>query len=393
MLRGTLTIEDFQHQPAGVWGTEYAAFLRRLGLRHVAATVLLPRHDVIVRPLSLPGVSDKDIDGAVAFQMDGLHPYNEQDVYSGWARLPGTSTVLVGVARRETVDRYVALFAEAGIKIGAFTCSAAALYSALRLFHAAPSASEPGGGLLAFDDSSGSLEFYGESASRPLFSASFDLPPARAAALAASELRIDPNTEPKPVSALLGAEPALAYAAALTSASPGLSLSLNLLPPDKRQSSSRVRWIPVSVAGVLVLAAAGALAGYPSYENRAYQRELSAQVAKLAPVAARAAQDDKDIADDRARILLLDSLRRRPKQDMDALAELTRDLAPPTWINFLEIASHQVVAGGETGQAEPLLKLLDASPMFESSEFQGAPTPTRTGQTFRIKTNRKGMQQ
>jgi len=63
-LAGSLAIEDFPHQPAGVWGTEYAAFVRRLGLRHVAATVLLPRQDLIVRQLALPGVSSRDLASA-----------------------------------------------------------------------------------------------------------------------------------------------------------------------------------------------------------------------------------------------------------------------------------------------------------------------------------------
>lgn len=386
MLRGVLSIPDFQERPAGAWGTDYAAFLRKWGMPHVAATVMLPRHDLVVRPLSLPGVSDKDVDGAIGFQMDGLHPYSEESVYSSWARLPGTATVLVAIARREAIDRYAALFAEAGIKIGAFTCPAAAIYSALRLF-----GGKPASALLAVDESSAPLEVYGESASRPVFSAGFDLAPERAAALAAAELRIDPETPATPLSALLGTGPALAYAAALASASPGLSLKLNLLPAEKRQSSSRLRWVPVGIAGALVLLTAGALAGFPGYENHRYQRTLSAQIAAIAPLANRADQDEKQIAADRARIQLLDDLRRRPRQDMDALAELTRVLAPPTWINFLDISAHQVIAGGETNQAEPLLKLLDASPLFEASEFQGAPVPTRTGQSFRIKTNREGM--
>src|SRR5205814_10568457 len=46
---GELTIDDAGHHAAGVWGTEYGAFLREHGLSHVAATVLLPRRDVIVR--------------------------------------------------------------------------------------------------------------------------------------------------------------------------------------------------------------------------------------------------------------------------------------------------------------------------------------------------------
>ena len=79
----------FRNSPPASGEPITPAFLRKLGMRHVAATVVLPRQDVIVRPLVLPGVSDKDLDSAVRFQMDGLHPYNDDDVYSSWVRLPG----------------------------------------------------------------------------------------------------------------------------------------------------------------------------------------------------------------------------------------------------------------------------------------------------------------
>jgi hypothetical protein len=136
--RGGFTIEDFPHRPAAEWGADYAAFSKKLQLRDVPAVVLLPRHNVIVRLLALPGVSDKDLDTAVRFQLEGLHPYNEDDVYFSWTRLGRTSGVLVAIARKETVDRYAALFEEAGIKVRLFTCSAAAIYAALRLYGMKP---------------------------------------------------------------------------------------------------------------------------------------------------------------------------------------------------------------------------------------------------------------
>jgi hypothetical protein len=141
-VRGGFTIEDFPHRPAAEWGADYAAFSKKLQLPGVPAVALLPRHEVIVRLLALPGVSEKDLDTAVRFQLESLHPYNEDDVYfswTRWTRLGRTSAVLVAIARKETVDRYAALFEEAGIKVRLFTCSAAAIYSALRLYGTAPS--------------------------------------------------------------------------------------------------------------------------------------------------------------------------------------------------------------------------------------------------------------
>ncbi len=385
-LRGGFTIEDFPHQPAGQWGTDYAAFVKRLGMRHVAATVVLPRADVIVRPITLPGVTDKDLGSAVRFQMDGLHPYSEDDVYSSWTRLPGTPIVLVAVARRDVVERYAAPLEEAGIKIGGFTCSAAAVYSALRIFGGKPAAE-----LLAWDEN----EYYGESSARPVFSATFDVEPERAAALAAAELRIDPQspivTEAAPLATLLDGKPPLAYAAALTSACPSHSLNLNLLPADRRQTGSVLRWVPTAAFALIALTLAAGLAALPGYQKGRTLRSLQAQIKQVQPQADRVAQIDKQVAATRRRIAQLDDIRRHTKSDIDVLAELTRLLPPPTWLSGTEINARQVVISGETNQAEPLLRVLDASPLFESSEVQ-MQVRMPAAEKYRIRTKREGEQ-
>src|SRR5436305_310845 len=102
---GRLTIENFAARPAAEWGIEYARFLKSLGIGHLSATVLLPRREVIVRQVSLPGVAPKDIASAIRFQLDSLHPYGEEEVSWGWSLLaPGA--VMVGIARRATVERH-----------------------------------------------------------------------------------------------------------------------------------------------------------------------------------------------------------------------------------------------------------------------------------------------
>jgi len=395
---GGFTVEDFPHQPAGVWGTDYAAFLRKLGLKHVVATVLLPRQEVILRQLALPGVSDRDLASAVHFQMEGLHPYNEDDVVTSWTRLGNTSTVLVSIARREPVERYATLFSEAGIRIGGFTCSAAAVYSALRLFGRMPARE-----ILAYEPlETGGVEMYGESEARAVFSASFDAPLDRAMALASAELRLETAPDPQPLGELLGSSPGLPFAAALDSACPRLSLPLNLLPAEHRQTSSPLLWVPSAALGAVVLLLAGGLAALPSFEDRRYMKSLEAEMAKLQPIVARSGAVDKQIESAQQRIAVLDELRRRPKADMDVLAELTKLLPPPTWLNLMELNAKQVTVGGETEQAAPLLKTLDASPFFEGSEFAMPPlriapqqgpngAVTSGGEGFRIRTNREAQ--
>jgi len=387
-LLGSFVVEEFGQQPAAVWGTEYAAFLRKLGIPHVAANVVLPRHEVIVRQLALPGVSGKDLEGAVRFQLDSLHPYSEEDVVSSWTRLENSSTVLVAIARAETIQRYATLFAEAGIKVAGFTCSAAVTYSALRLFGNKPPAE-----ILAYEAIENGVEIYGESPTKPIFSAAFQTPLDRAAELASAELRFEAMPQIRSLEELLGAEPALPYAAALVSACPRLCIPLNLLPVEQRQTSSPMVWVPTTALAVLVLLATGATTALPSFENRRYMRELQAEIAKVQPAAGRAAALDRDIDLTRKRTILLDDFRARTKADMDVLAEMTKLLAPPVWLSSLELNGQQVAVTGEADQAAPLLKAIDASPQFESSEFVSPPVRSAAGESFRIRTTREASRQ
>ena len=77
----------------------------KLGAAHIAATVLLPRRDVIVRTVHLPGVSDRDLEAAIRLQIDSLHPFSEDEVYFSWAGSPAAPSFSSASLRREIVDR------------------------------------------------------------------------------------------------------------------------------------------------------------------------------------------------------------------------------------------------------------------------------------------------
>ncbi len=68
-------IENFRERPAAEWGAEYLRFLRENGASHIAATVVAPKREVIVRQIALPGVARKDLAAAIGYQIETLHPY------------------------------------------------------------------------------------------------------------------------------------------------------------------------------------------------------------------------------------------------------------------------------------------------------------------------------
>lgn len=390
-----VTIARYRDRHAADWGAEYAAFLKHHGAGHLAATVLLPRREVVVRLLQLPGVSKRDLPGAVALQADALHPFPEGEAVWEWARLGAGGAVLLGITKRPTLERFAALFAEAGVKISGMTFSGMALHSAIRL----PGVTAPEN-FLALGEAEDGIEIYGESAARPFFSASVRGPAEKAAELAAAELRLSPGVTPLELSALLPApsgalapEYTLAYAAGLAGACPWRPLPVNLLPAEQRSSGSRAIFIPTAALAVLLVAALGVWAAIPPVQERRYLSALEAELAKLEPAAARSAQLDRAIDAARARTRLLDEFRRRSKADLDLLQELTKLLAPPIWLSSLELSPGSISLAGEADQAGPLLKLLDSSPLVRNSEFAMPLARTGANEVFRIRASREGVSQ
>jgi Tfp pilus assembly protein PilN len=394
---GSATIAGVEQRPAAEWGSDYARFLEQAGGTHLAATVLLPRRETIVRQIALPGVVPRDLGSAITLQVDALHPYGDEEIVFGWSRLQAGG-VLVGILRRSTLDRYINLFAEAGIAVTSFTFSAAAIYVAHRMPVA--EAHTDGAGFVAVAGENGAVEVYGESAARPVFSADFDLPLDRAVELAISELRLEPEIEPLALDRILPmprrnpvsndpARRALPYATALAGACPWLGAPANLLPPEHRRSNSRAMYIPTAVLGALLLLLCGALLAHSAIEDRRYMAALEREIANLEPLAKQAATLDAQVIHAQARARLLDEFRGRTKADLDSLNELTTLLTPPIWTNMIDLTPGAATISGEAEQAAPLLKLLDSSPYFQNSTFVGSIAKAGGSEQFQIRTGRE----
>ena len=394
-VTGRLVIENYAARPAAEWGREYGQFLKSAGADRVSATVLLPRRDVIARHVALPGVARKDVESALRFQMDSLHPYGEDEIVWAWSPL-AYGNVLVGIVRRQTVERYATLFDEAGVAVSSFTFSAAAMHAAIRVNTKAP---VPEGFVVWSRSASGGVEVYGESIPRPVFCAEFDLPAERAAAMALSELRLPADTEPKALEEVLP-RPAVnpvendltrnarPYAAALAGACPWFAPAANVLPKEHRRYSSRAVFIPSVVLGVLVLMVAGSIAAYGSWSEKRYLQQIQAEIARLEPARRRAEALEKQTQQARARAQVLDQFRQQTRKDLEALNEVTRLVEPPAWTVSMQLTRDAVRLGGEAPQTSALLKILDSSPYFERTEILYS-NPGGKGEGFQLQTRRR----
>ena len=85
---------------------------------------------------------------------------------------------------------------------------------------------------------------------------------------------------------------------------------------------------------------------------------------------------------------MLDEFRSRTRSDLDAISELTRLFPMPASANTIDLSRDAVLILGEADQAAPLIKLLDASPLFHNSEFNGI-SKVQQAEIFRMHTQRR----
>jgi hypothetical protein len=393
VLVASTVITGFSSRPAAEWGSELLRFLAGAGEPQLAATVVLPREEVIVRTVRLAGVAEKDIASAIELQLDTIHPWEDEPVEWAWWRVT-PADVVVGVVRQSVLSHYETLFSEAGIPMAAATFSSAVIYSALRLRQRPSQQGAPASIFCHISPTPGRLEVYGESEARPCYSAGFTLAPERALAVARAELRIAPDQPALELQQVLpeasGVSP-LAAAAALAASAPLLLRFANLLPAERRASHDRARYLlPVILGALLVAGLLGVFVVFPLINNHRYTTDLTAEFNRLQTPALRVQSIDQQLTAHRARIAALDDFRKRPQADLDVMNELVRILPQDVWTNVIEIYPDRVVLAGEANQAAPLLKLLDGSPLFENSKFVTSVSRNGTIDQFRIETIRRG---
>jgi Tfp pilus assembly protein PilN len=414
-IAGFLRVANYLQRPAAEWGAEVARLLAMCGAGSMPAMVVLPRSKVVARTVSLPGVRDEDAGRALELQLESFHPLPAEDLAWTWQRIGRGAQFSVAIVERDVIERYSALFSEAGLRLAGFTCSGSAMFFAARLGDVPP---QPGfiavRGLRAAVEegpaespAESPAEVYAESPSHPLYNALFAMPLDRALALAISETRLDesvpvvdwidilPAWRSAPESLELSdadrSRMALAWAAALVSACPHLGAPLNLLPAELRVQSSRAFLVPTLLLSLLLLGLGAALLAEETWLDQDYAVHLKEQIRRLDPIARRVETLDRDIADSAARIQSLDAFRNRSRDDLDVLLELTKLIAPPANLDSIVISRTDVQISGQIAQSEGLLKKLDDSPLFENSEFASQIARRDNEEAFRIRTVRKGQ--
>ena len=424
-ILGRCVIAGFRTREPREWGAEYSRFLKELGLDHVAATVCLPRREVIVRRLQLPAMSRKETAAAVALQLETLHPFGDEDIYHAYALVNGGRpaadrvSLMVVIAESSVVDGYADRFAAAGIAAASFSVAAAALHTALRVRWDQPPAP-----LVIGDLRADRLELYGEAPGRGAWTSEFDLaavPAGRAMQLAYSDLRLTPAApaalvvsgesdalpefpgfEKKSAEALLPAplesprefdlsRDLAAMAVALESACPYLGWRANLLPVGRREANSRLMYAPTAALLALLCLLGLVFAARPLIQNGAYAGRLEAETNRLDRIVFEVEKNHKQTGDAQEKLEQLQRLRARTEIDMRILSELSERIPDTVWLDNLEVDDSGIQIQGTAPEAAPLLAFIDESLTLTGAKFSRSLSVTEDGERFQIAAERRPL--
>ena len=438
-VAGRLEIPQYKQLGPGDCGRLYREFLRENGLEVPWTVVALPRSAVLLRSLRLPQAVEKDLRRAVEYQLDALHPFEEESVcwdYSAWklpetARRGGITTgvgepglleVRLAIAEKKYVEEMASWFAEAGIAVSQFTVTTASLFAALQ--PRLEAVSGKGRKFFVLNGAAGSFELLGYAPGMALVSREIVLQGSedpqtavtRELEMTRSELRLQPDECPPlilcgkdlplPAGDLcfravsveqlfpsLKAGPAnfrlrehmAGFAAALTAADHRLPHSFNLLPEEKRAYRSPLVRLPTYALSGLVVLLALALGIRGTMQDGLFNRYLERQIQAWGPQLqeVETTQDRSRRTSDR--LELLDGARRTAALPLEILSELTRLLPSDAWLQQMRYEGDSLALTGRAASASSLLQILAGSEYFESPQFSSAISRTRDGmEVFRI---------
>ena len=382
--------------------SKVSAFLDRYRLREARVVASLPREMLLVRFLDLPAEAEPRLTQVVGYQIDGLHPFAEGQVYWDCALVARRAekkqiSVMVVMVEKSRLSSHLGLLKKLGLRVSSLTLSAACLAplgrgvlpsSALVLC-----ARDTGLELLGFDrgdlcatrdlplepvDSlaerferemhSIRAALAADSGEIPTFSCGTFAP-------ALEELVRGSANFPQPKLGLsqppgfdlVGCFPA--FTAAYAGLSPRSVPSINLLPLEERWQPRRGVRLPIYALATTAALLAILVLGHGVIENIFYARALDREIGRLSSRASDVRRQSQQVNALVARGDTLDGLRAETWRKLEILQELTRLLPDGTWVQEVQLEEGTVEIGGMSTRAADLVQPLENSRYFFQVEF------------------------
>ncbi len=144
---------------------------------------------------------------------------------------------------------------------------------------------------------------------------------------------------------------------------------VDLLEPEKERAGSRVAGILTPILAVAAVLFAVAWPATVAWRTRAELRRLDAELARLAPAAARVEKTIGSLSEVEGRIATLRDAAAGRDEMLFVLLELTNRLPQGTWLTGLRVENGKVEMDGMSPSASEIFPLLTKDGRFRGVEF------------------------
>jgi Tfp pilus assembly protein PilN len=395
---------------------EVLNFFRTSGLSKDNVVLGIGRTDIVLRYLDLPSEVEDNLHQVIQYQVQSFEPTEEDKYYYDYSLLKETSkskrlTILLSMVKRSTLDGYIRLLQEFGIRPVAIAGSSMGLANLFLNYQK----DEQNKTYILADIKASSAEVlalnngaiaYSREVSRENEQSWKDLL-LREIDEATSKIRLTPESsleqivlagdsadsayeeikaaipECKLIKNFIPAEVPGENKVHLQEAASTLGLAfsemvrnpavrINMLPDNLRIRQTRWAYVPAAILGLAILVLLLGLGFHRTIQNRILLRSLDNQILLL-KIPVEKAQSYRNQADElQRRIQSIEELLRSRDRNLEVLRELTTILPPDTYLNSYSNRDGNIQIGGYSGSPYDLIPKLEESPLLKDVIQRGS---------------------
>jgi general secretion pathway protein L len=163
-------------------------------------------------------------------------------------------------------------------------------------------------------------------------------------------------------------------------------IETNLLPQALRPKKKRTNLkTSIVLAGIAAILAIGAVTSHSFFKARrleTLEKELKEIQVKAAPLE----KIDREQEEVKLYVDLLAGIQSKNPRKLPLLEQLTQILPPHTWVTEIIFAKNEIKVKGVSAKASDLVPILEQSPYFKSTQFNGSIVNSPEGERFALQT-------
>ncbi len=417
---GTLShfmyVPDYRNRDSEALRQEVQLFLKNNILGKNNIVVGIPRRDVLLRHLDLPGEVSDNLKQVIQYQVQSFEPTDEESYYYDYMQLGKNPknkriSILLTMVRKSLLDDYLAKLFELGIQPAAVTCSSLAL---VNLFLQNRKNIQDTNYILAHTTSASLslvllqngmpvylqetpkeadqswkeliLKEIGEAVSQNRLDEESAIESivlsGDASESAHAELKVDiaecvrlkdtipikSNETTAPYFEQATAAIGLAYTGMIRHP----VVRINLIPTAFRFRQSRWAYVSAAVLGIVIIALLAGLVFHRQIQSRTLIEELDLEIESQKPLVDNITDLREETEALRETYESIENLYNQQDMNLEVLLELTQLLPMDTYLSNYTYRDGKVSLVGYSNSASDLILMLESSPMFKDVGQRGS---------------------